>query len=389
MFSQLASERGSALLFALLLTGMLTLIGLMAIDNSTTDVDLSYNQSAADAAFYNAEAGAKRAFVTIDNDVDWRAGFSAVSFGGGAYSVTVIDSSVQAGLDDTVILLSTGVRNGASAQVRVELLPTYNYPFSFAMFADESILMENNTCTDSYNSDSGSYAVTQANDHGSIGSNGTITLQDASTVGGDASSATPGGITIDGGSAVTGDTSSTVDSVSMDIIPDSEYDWAAANNNAPSGFSGSNFNWNAGNNELIIGEGGELELSGGVYYFSYIKIEEDSEIRLAPGAEVTIYLDGDMIMENESYLNQGGSPSDLLIFSRGSSLKLENDSEFYGAFYGPNAEFKIENNTSLYGAVASKRIILENDACFHYDRNLANIKKGQGDGYQMVAWQEL
>lgn len=389
MNNRLANERGSALLIALLLTGMLTLVAFIAMDNSNTDMELSYNVMNADRAFYQAEAGAKRALVALNADPDWRTGFADERLGNGSFSVAVIDTSINAALGDTVIIHSTGAAGGGSADVEMWVVPVLNHPFQYGLFGDELVKMENNTCTDSYNSDSGTYAGTQLNDLGPIGSNGAIVMQNAATVGGDASCATAGGISIEGGSQVLGDTTSTADSVTLDIVPDSEYDWARDNSRAPLGFSGGGYNYNAGTKSLIIGEGGSLTLSSGVYYFSYIKIEEDSEIKLAPGAEVTIYLTGDMIMENESYLNPGGSPSDLMIFSDGTSLKLENDSEFYGAFYGPNAEFKIENNTSLYGAVVAKRTILENFACFHYDRHLGNFTKGQGDGFQVVAWREL
>jgi len=66
------NERGSALLISLCLLAMLTLIGIMAIQNTNTEIDLAYNKTHSDKAFYIAEAGAKRAFVDINNDNDWR-----------------------------------------------------------------------------------------------------------------------------------------------------------------------------------------------------------------------------------------------------------------------------------------------------------------------------
>ncbi|HOZ08216.1 MAG TPA: pilus assembly PilX N-terminal domain-containing protein, partial [candidate division Zixibacteria bacterium] len=83
MKAKLQTIRGSALLIALLLTGMLSLIAIMAIESSNTDIELSYSQSHLDAAFYNAEAGAKRAFVALNDNDDWRSGYADFGFGQG------------------------------------------------------------------------------------------------------------------------------------------------------------------------------------------------------------------------------------------------------------------------------------------------------------------
>ena len=69
---------------------------------------------------------------------------------------------------------------------------------------------------------------------------------------------------------------------------------------------------------------------------------------------------------------------------------MENATEFYGAFYGPDVTFNIENNTNLYGSIVAEDILLENQASFHYDRDLANYKKREPTGaMQMVAWKEI
>ena len=54
-----------------------------------------------------------------------------------------------------------------------------------------------------------------------------------------------------------------------------------------------------------------------------------------------------------------------------------------------NADVLIRNNTSVYGAIVSGSITLDNHACFHYDRTLANIILGKTGEFLMVAWREL
>ncbi len=384
----LKSNRGSALLFALLLTGMLTLIGLMAIDNSNTDIDLSYNQSAVDAAFYNAEAGAKRAFVTVNDSNDWRAGYNSVDFGNGTFSVVMVDASTIPALDDTVIIRAQGDVNDATGRVEVWTVPEYVYPFKWAMFGKSGINLDRGTCTDSYNSDSGSYAATMLQEEGDLGTNGSVTGSRDITIGGDVQTATGGSISFGTNSTITGDTSTTMDSVYIPDIPQSEFDYAEANSNAALGMSGSGWAYNVGTKNLSTGAYGQVVLTSGVYYFNSISLEQGSEIRLAPGADVTIYVLGDITLAQGSKVNDGGIPSALKVFSNG-DLNFHQDNTFYGSYYGPNAHIQYDQTTQVYGSLVGNTIQLDRDACFHYDRDLAKVKYGTTGRMLQVAWQEL
>lgn len=125
MKNRLHSERGSALLITLALLAMLALISLMAVDRSNTDVVLSHNVSNMDAAFYIAQAGAKRAFVDINIANDWRDGYASESFGGGVYTVVLTDSTSRVELDDTVIIRSEGMIREAEAWIELWTAPEY------------------------------------------------------------------------------------------------------------------------------------------------------------------------------------------------------------------------------------------------------------------------
>jgi len=386
---KIRNENGSAILIALCIMSMLTIIALSAVKTSNTDVELSYNQLHGDQAFYVAEAGSKHAFAQLNDSSIWRTGYSKVSMGPGTYHVTLIDSLSIPALDDTVLIRSEAEVRSAASVVQLWTVPEKYYPFRYAMFGDNSVLMENATCTDSYRSDSGSYAATQVNDEGDVGSNGTVTLQNTATIGGNAQTATPDGITQDFVSTIVGDTTTGVDSVEIDIVSDSEYTWAKSVSQAPDSLSGSSYNYNPGQRSLTIGTNGSLTLAGGVYYFSSIKMESTSDIFIAPGATATIYLTGDLVLENHTRINPGGSPAACIIFSTGSLFKLENTSEFYGGFYGPDAVFQVENNTSLYGSIVAEDIRIENAACFHYDRLLGSYAKGYTGDQLIVAWRQM
>lgn len=388
MLKFIKNERGGALLIALMLVIMLSLLGIFAVRNSDTDIDLSFNNQHTEKSFYIAEAGAKRAYAQLLDSTGWSAGYGATSYNGGTYAVRLVDSLGDSTLFDTLLIQSVGDFNQTRSAVELTCTPEYIYPFHYAMFAGTSIYMDKNTCTDSYNSDSGTYAATVLDSMGDIGSNGTIGTSKDVDIGGSANVATPGGITLGVNNTVTGDTSSTADTVDLDIIPQSEYDWAKANSNALSGLSGTNFSYNNGTKKLTAGAGGNIIMQSGVYYFSEIYLDQGSTITLAAGASVTIYITGDITFCQNSTTNAGGQPSDLMIWSKG-NLDFNQYNIFHGTFYSPNAHIQYDQTSQVYGSIVGNTIQLDQGACFHYDRSLAKVTHGTTGHFYIVAWKEF
>ncbi|MCH7879140.1 MAG: hypothetical protein IH914_07495 [candidate division Zixibacteria bacterium] len=389
---RLRNEKGSALLLVMLLIVMVTLLSVMSANRATVDIDLSYNQSNSDKAFYAAEAGVMQAYAKLNDSISWRAGFPEQQIGSAVFSVKIVDSVTQPALGDTVVVVSTGGAMEASASVQVSLIPRINRPFEFAVFARDRMRMEDFSCTDSYNSDSGSYAETQLDSLGAVGTNGELRLENNVVIGGDVVIASGGSYSIDPGVTLLGNLITDQPPVVLDPIPQSEFDWAKENNSSPAGLSGSGFSFSG--DSLKIEVGGSLTLAGGVYYFDEIKLENLGAITVAPGEQVTIYMGNDILMEDNSSINLGGQPKNFVVFSQAGSngLRLEDNAEFWGAFYGPDAEFKLEDHAQVYGSVVAGRSIAETlgagGQCFHYDRDLMNYAKGRIVGMDMVAWRE-
>lgn len=388
MLKYINNDNGAALLIVLALMAMLSIVAFMSVDRSTTDIELSYNQLHEDQAFYIAEAGAKQALRELNEDNDWRTGYVREALGDGSFSVEIIDSTIDASLYDTIIVRSTGRVQAAAATVEFENVPEYRHPFKYAMFAEAGISLDRNTCTDSYNSDSGSYVDTYLDSLGSLGTNGTVSTSKDVVIGGDVQTATPGGLSFGVNNTVNGDTTSTMDSVNLDLIPASEFEWAKLTSNALSGISGSGYTYNNATKSLSSGSSGSIELQSGVYYFSSIELEQDSKLTLAPGADVTIYVTGDVVLRQNSTINDGGNPADLIVYSDGGTLQFDQGNTFYGGFYGPNAHIQYDQTTQVFGSLVGNTIQMDKGACFHYDRNLMNLTKGTTGLIYMVAWSE-
>lgn len=388
MKSKYANNKGSALLISMALVIMLTLIGMMSADRATQDIFLSYNQFHSEQAFYVADAGLNHAVQVLSDSSWWRQGFDKVPFFEGTYSVTIQDSTTLPALGDTLLLTAVGVVNGATSTIEILTGPKRVNPFMFALFARDNLAMRQDACTDSYRSDSGTYAATDLQEDADIGANGLIALTQGATVGGDASSATNGGITFGQFAVVLGDTTTSADPAILDLVPQSEYDWAESVNLGFSGMSGSGFSYNSSTNALSINRNGNVTLANGVYYFSTITLKQNAQLLVAPGEDATLYVTGNISIQQDASFNAGGSPVSLIIYSQGAKFSLFQDASFYGGFYGPNVVFKGRQDMGMYGSVVAAGATLFQDACLHYDRRMSEFSKIDVSDITVIAWRE-
>lgn len=379
------NERGSALLVTLALLAMVFLLGTIAIQNSVNETDLSFNQLHDDQSYYVAQAGARRAFCELCNDPTWTTGFNEISFEDGHYTVVVLDSTADTTLFDTVILRSTGESDGAHSTIEFWVTPGTYHPFEYAMFGESLVDVRNSFVTDSYNSDSGTYAATSDTQEGDIGSNGTVTVANGAFIGGDVSSSTLGGTSVNLGATVTGTISDTAPEQEVPDVPQDQFDWAEVNSDALTGISGS-YTYDPVTKSLL--SGGNVELSDGVYYFSSITLKNTASLTIAPGASVTVYVTGDIELKNSSEVNASGDPSNLVIYSQGDFV-LKNSGDISAVFYSPDGIADLRNSGEFYGSVVADTIICHNSANFHYDRNLGNIELEDVGDMTVVAYREI
>ena len=66
---------------------------------------------------------------------------------------------------------------------------------------------------------------------------------------------------------------------------------------------------------------------------------------------------------------------------------MYHESEFWGAFYGPEVTYNAKQWIDFYGSLIVKSASLYQDVCIHYDRSLMKI--GWEGDYGVVAWKEI
>ena len=402
MFKNLRNSNGSALVIALLMMIMLSFLTIASVTTSVQDMGISYNTKEKTRAFYIAEAGIERAFAQLKDSVQWRTGYTNATFGGGAYSVVVEDSTTDPSLDSNIMLTATGSLAFGESVVEVVLAPTFKSLFNYAAFGDEFVDFSSQSWTDAYDSDSGSYSSQATNgpdeegnmygdEEGAVGSNGEITLTSNSQIHGDANTSSPGDLNISDGD-VHGDTSSTAPTNVLDPVPPADLAYAEANNSAPAGltFVG-DASYNSTTNELLAENTSTVIFNSGTYYFSSAEFLGGSKLQLAAGAEVKIYMTGDFRVTSGGKVNvlTDGIPGNLQIYSTGANFRLESGTECRAAVYAPNAIIDIESGGDNYGAFIGRQVYVESGSAIHYDIALSRLNTAGGDGYKKISWREI
>ncbi|UCG62922.1 MAG: pilus assembly PilX N-terminal domain-containing protein [Candidatus Zixiibacteriota bacterium] len=386
---------GGALVIVLGLMLLLTIAAILAVHTAQTDIDLSFNQVDYDHAFYIADAGLKKAFNELNKDNFWSAGYLEMAFEDGAYTVIterdipVTDSAFDP-ITDRVTLRSTASYRESQANLRAVVVPELFYPFKYAVYGEDGILMDNNSETDSYNSDDGAYVDSLAGTEGDVASNGTIVLENSALVNGDASSSLTGGVSVCATCGVTEDVSDAAEPFEIPPIPDSVFTYYESNNDNITGVDPVTSMIYPGP-DLILAIADTITLTTGVYYFNDITMNSNSVIILDPtdpDVEVKIYIRGTLTLDNNTTINPNNDPTDCLIFSDGQIVTIGNDTEIYAAFYGPDADVDLGNSCDWYGSIIAESVSMVNTGSLHYDEALAPIPITTTGNMLMISWIE-
>ncbi|MCJ7692887.1 MAG: hypothetical protein MUO22_05675, partial [Sedimentisphaerales bacterium] len=123
------------------------------------------------------------------------------------------------------------------------------------------------------------------------------------------------------------------------------------------------------NGTSIITIDGKVE----IYVIGDIILGNGDELRILPGASLTIYLGGNLFIDNGGTINNlTMDPKLLKIYGLETctSIDFKNGGTFYGAIYAPKADILLRNGVQVYGAMVGKSFTQDVDADFYYDMEL-------------------
>jgi Tfp pilus assembly protein PilX len=322
---------------------------------------------------------------------------------GATYSEQVSQATTTTANSITVVqrmVSSTGTVNGVSRRVLYSIQAATGaqlFPTGYAMLADQSINMKNNTTVS-----------------GGLASNGNITLKNNSSVCGPIT-AGPGKTYSHGPNTTVCAGYSTANATQPFAIQPVDLSNASPNDNQritnAINNSGSNkdscgsssacskITWNPTTKNLVLNSGATLTLSGNKYFFCHLEIKGGGVIQIASRTTpMEVYIDkpencsgvtgpGNVAWNSSgSFVNLSNNPATFVLYVAGSSTTAtsvnlsSNDQSGAGpivmAIYAPNSTISYQNNLNFTGAIVAKSIDLMNNSTITYDSRVTGITSG-------------
>jgi hypothetical protein len=308
-----------------------------------------------------------------------------------------------------------GARN-AQVELMAKVETTANPTFGYAAFGVSptcgSVTVGGNASTDSYDSRFGTYATTQTNADGDLGTNGNVTLLGTSTtVHGDVESPNTGSGPNPSCSAGSVDAlqysgGSTVTQGTTQLSAPIPYPTPAAPSPAPptttQSITGNNNLCGTGANVIagctvnalpntidfapgsygnVSVNGNTLRLSAGTYTMNSLGLGGGAILQIVSGP-VVIQLAGNSLSGANPVLSFGGSSQLVnatsaasnfqVVYGGTADINMNGGASAYGVVYAPNSNIGFNGGSNWYGAVVGNTIGDNGGVNLHYDRSLAD-----------------
>lgn len=175
-----------------------------------------------------------------------------------------------------------------------------------------------------------------------------------------------------------------------------------------------NVTWDPATRTLDLGNNASVTIGGGLYNFCRLTLANNAKVTLATGARTAIYIDsperagsgcpagtGTFSMSNNSaFVNNAppvpgsgfaADPTALQLYvvgRTGASVRLSNNTAFYGTVYAPTSTLEIANNAGTWGAMSANIVKIKQNAVVTGDPNATAINASGGGVYFRTAWRE-
>ncbi|UCH89478.1 MAG: hypothetical protein JSV49_02175 [Thermoplasmata archaeon] len=108
-------------------------------------------------------------------------------------------------------------------------------------------------------------------------------------------------------------------------------------------------------------------------------------------SSVTIYLNGDLLVRNGGNINNlSRIPFNFQLYGTGLPYQdwdIYNSGDYYGIYYGPNANIRTYSSAEFYGSVSGHTFLLFNGGRLHYDHALSDLTE-HDMGFGIYRWWE-
>ena len=409
-------EQGTILGVTLVLTVALLIIALPFLFKLSAQYKATEKSFKSLAALSLAEAGVERAIWELNNgDISSWSGDDSLrtltissfqSSGGTAVGDIQINVADPEGDNPVVESLGDVLLTGdltVNKTVRVVLeREVGDYLFDNAAFANTKIKLYDGSIVDSYDSRDGQYGGSNVGSNGNISTNGvdarSIELVSGAEVNGDAYS----GFGSDPEIAIDVNLGANLNGSKLTLSESKELPSVTPPEGLP--LMG-DYRLLEGNQDTIntSGQYSSLDLDANskvtiatdvtLYITGTFNMDGFSELEIAEGVELTIYLGDDFKQKSGASINNLiQDPSKLLILGTDTCMNYDykNSSEFYGAVYAPRASLDFDSVSEFYGAILADDIKLASNAQIHYDEALEalDIATGEMATYVVKSWKE-
>lgn len=246
---------------------------------------------------------------------------------------------------------------------------------------------------------------------GGLGTNGNLTLKNFAEVCGEATPGPGKSLSIQNNAQVCGGYSVEPAQTAFNLQPVDQGNAPTVNDNVrigdpPSSISldpctsCSNIDWNPSTRVLSLKNNATLTLGGSVYSLCRLDLDNTAQLKIAArplGTAVRIYIDSPedcgggngmgsvSVRNNASIVNMNSDPATLQLYVVGSSTVatsvdfsngLDLPTDLIMAIYAPNSTVTLRNNVRLTGAIASRLLVLQNNASLTYHDRIADITSG-------------
>ncbi len=114
----------------------------------------------------------------------------------------------------------------------------------------------------------------------------------------------------------------------------------------------------------------EIEIKGNVTIVvkGDFLMKSGSKLRLADGAKLTIYVEGEAVIGEKSQLNPDTTRPDALVFYKLGSqpLLVDNQSMLCGNVYATQTKLEVSNSSDFYGGLQAKSFLVQNVGAGHF-----------------------